>query len=138
MMGQGPYLFRNTMQTLTIYQQLTVTTLMKKYELLIHTLDRLHEELANLQSTIHITYLQRYITSPGKSVAEKNRDADQETMLMYKDIIELRGRVNRLSEQRDMFMNLINWKLRISSSVKPQLSNTYPPNNDKEMIGRGQ
>lgn len=119
------------------YAKLSIEELINKYQLAVLTLSNLHEDLHQATSDHYSDYLEHWQSSTGKSVAERNRDSDNATKLRYQEIISIRGRINRLSEQRDMFVNLINWKMRLRSSSKPDLTETYPPDKDKTDIGNG-
>ena len=121
---------------LTVLITKTLEELQSSYELITTDLTNLHATLAEALSALHHSYLEAYAHSRGKSVAEKNRDADYETQELYQEIILTRGKINSASEQRDLLLNLISWKMKMISLIKPTLNGTYSPDKDKNIMGR--
>ncbi len=126
------------MPRLSIYTTKSLTELIDTYELCSTDLTNEHRDLAIATADLHTSYLEAYIRSNGKSVAEKNRDADWSTKDQYHEILQKRGGVNSLSTQREMLAAIINWKLAISAKVIESTTGTiYPVDFDKERLGRG-
>lgn len=117
------------------YIDKNIDELQEKYELVVTDLANTHESLADALSALHGSYLESFSHSRGKSVAERNRDADYDSKETYQEIILTRGRINQLSELRDMLLNIISWKMELASFAKPTYSDTYPLDYDKDRLG---
>lgn len=115
---------------LGIYTQKTTTELIDSYELASTDLGNLHKELAEVLSNLHAHYLEIYANSNGKSVAEKNREADYQTRNEYAEVLSLRGQINSLVVMRDMVGQLLNLR-KLDDGYE------YPPDKDKGEIGYG-
>lgn len=129
------------MPRLAIYSTKPTPELIDLYELITTDLANSHRELADLQSELHSTYIESYSHSQGKSVAERNRDADYHTKSQYAEILRIRGDINTQSTIHDMLANLISWRLHGNNGNPPHphtdLTATYPLNHDQEVIGHG-
>lgn len=121
--------------TLSVYSKMEVKELIEKYELASLDLANMHSDLSTQLADLHKHYLEVFAGSAGKSVAEKNREADYVTRSQFSDIIELRGKINYHTAMQTMFANLIAWKMRSSNPLFMALE--YPPNKDSEVIGNG-
>lgn len=99
------------MERLAILTNEPVESLIDKYELVMTDLSNHYKELTTVQSDNHTSYLESYARSKGKSVSERNRDADYENMHGYRSAIELKGQIDELLVTKELLINLINWKL---------------------------
>lgn len=125
------------MPRLAVFVDKTVAELVDLYELATTDLANQHRELAEMLSSLHISYLESFSHSKGKSVAERNRDADYTTKAEYAKVVQVRGEINNLTVRRDMLNSLINWKMRLYADPPTGLTETYPVNFDEGRIGNG-
>jgi hypothetical protein len=65
-------------------------------------------------------YITAYVQSPGNSVAAKNREAEWNTQVQIRDIIESRATINSLTLCRDLLVFLL-WGTRPDSLPFPQI-----------------
>ena len=122
------------MPKLSVYTSKSVSELMDLYEITTVDVTNLHTQIATLSGDLHASYLETYSHSTGKSVAERNRECDFHTRHQYMEIIKLRGELNYKMVLRQMFSDLINWKINQPSVVIPDYMQ-YPPDSDREEIG---
>ena len=122
------------MSRLAIYKTKPTETLISQYELACVDLSNLHSELADSMYNLHQHYLEVFAGSNGKSVAEKNREADYSTRLQYAEVLKLRGEINQKATLKDLYAQLISWR---SGDKLPSTQLEYPPNYDEGIIGNG-
>lgn len=123
------------MPRLSIFTGKTISELMELYELSSTDMANLHRELGRLCSEYHGSYIEAYAHSNGKSVAERNRDADYQVSAMYREIVDIRCQINSLAATRALLVNLINWKVSDVSYEDGDSYETYPPDDLKGLSG---
>lgn len=123
------------MGRLSIYSGQSTEELIDQYELASTDLSNLHTELSVGLADLHLHYHECFVGSAGKSVAEKNRDADFQTRYEYATILKVRGEINYKTALQNMLVCLISWRFKMTPPVLSQLQ--YPPDHDEGVIGNG-
>jgi hypothetical protein len=95
------------MRNVTTYNQLTEEEQREELVAVTSTLAAEYEHLGILLSDHQRDYLRDYATSPGNSVAAKNREAQYNNMELATEIFQMRAKINSLTLCRDLLTFLL-------------------------------
>jgi hypothetical protein len=89
------------------YASMGVVELRQNLERVVKELSTWTAALANVKKDRHVTFLQAYSDSQGKSVAERRMDGELATAITQSEIIEYEGLIGFHTAIRDMIVVLL-------------------------------